>query len=133
MKIIIAGTRTLYPDSEVFDIALEDLGFNFERDEVIQGGASGVDRCAKEYCESMGVSYTEYKADWDDISKPDAIIRYRNGKPYNAKAGSDRNALMAQDGDILLLIWDGKSPGSKNMKAQMKALGKKVHEIIIEE
>jgi hypothetical protein len=37
---------------------------------------------------------------------------------------------MAEYGDALLLIWDGKSKGSKNMKARMKGMQKPVFEVI---
>lgn len=116
MVVVIAGSRDIIATSAQISSGLEALGFNPERDEVISGGAQGVDMCAAEYCMDRGITFTEYPADW---------------KKYGKSAGPRRNALMAEDGDCLLIIWDGKSPGSKNMKAQMIAFGKKVHEIII--
>jgi hypothetical protein len=38
---------------------------------------------------------------------------------------------MAEEGDELLIIWDGESKGSANMKSQMLLLKKPVHEIIL--
>lgn len=52
---------------------------------------------------------------------------------HGKKAGPLRNSSMATYGDLLLLIWDGKSAGSKSMKSSMTRLGKPVIEIIIKE
>jgi hypothetical protein len=48
------------------------------------------------------------------------------------KAGHLRNKQMADHGTHLLLIWDGLSKGSANMKAQMQKVDKPIYEIIIE-
>lgn len=116
MVVVIAGSRDIIATSEQISSGLEVLGFNQERDEVISGGAQGVDMCAAEYCMDRGITFTEYAADWEK---------------YGRSAGPRRNALMAEDADALLLIWDGVSRGSQNMRAQMIAMGKKVHEIIV--
>jgi len=58
----------------------------------------------------------EFPADWDT---------------HGRAAGPIRNKQMAEYGDALLLIWDGESRGSANMKSNMKKLGKPVYEIII--
>jgi len=132
MIVCIAGSRHLFVDDEQIKEALEAINFNSEADTIIQGGAPGIDECAKMYALDREISHIEYKADWNDISKPDAVIKINKfGKRYNAKAGHDRNAMMAEDADILILFWTGKSPGSKNMKIQMIALNKLIHEIII--
>ena len=54
-----------------------------------------------------------------------------NWKEYGRGAGVKRNREMAEYGDHLLLIWDGKSRGSTNMGKEMKLLNKPVTEIII--
>ena len=46
--------------------------------------------------------------------------------------GPMRNKQMAKYADALLLIWDGKSKGSANMKHEMESLNKPVYEVIIE-
>jgi hypothetical protein len=38
---------------------------------------------------------------------------------------------MVDYADVLLLIWDGESRGSKNMKETMIKLGKPVYEVIL--
>ncbi len=46
-------------------------------------------------------------------------------------AGPIRNQQMAEYADALVLIWDGNSRGSQNMKYCMKQFDKPVYEIII--
>lgn len=119
MKLVIAGGRNMDRFTVnffkgvfvMFDIPFTDADFC-----VIQGGCSGVDEAAKKLCEVLGIKCHEEKANW-----------YKHGRA----AGPIRNAIMAQKGDALLLIWNGKSNGSASMKREMEKLGKPVHEIII--
>lgn len=55
-----------------------------------------------------------------------------NWEEFGNRAGPIRNRKMAERGDKLLLIWDGKSRGSRDMKKQMEKLGKPVFEIILD-
>jgi hypothetical protein len=56
---------------------------------------------------------------------------------YNALAGHNRNRAMAEyatsddNFGVLILFWDGKSKGSKNMKNQAVIFGMKIFEILI--
>ena len=54
-------------------------------------------------------------------------------KTKGRAAGPIRNKEMAIYADILLLIWDGKSRGSKSMKDEMLKLQKPIYEVIINE
>ena len=56
-----------------------------------------------------------------------------NWEQFGNRAGPIRNRKMAERGDKLLLIWDGKSKGSLDMKNQMEKLRKPVIEIILKE
>jgi len=116
MKLIIAGSRTIVPNFtdglytafQMFDINEDD----YEDFEIVTGGCpTGVDAWAESWMRS-----TIFNADWD-----------RHGKA----AGPIRNREMAQYGDALLLIWDGESRGSKNMKEEMLKLKKPVYEVVI--
>jgi hypothetical protein len=42
---------------------------------VIQGGAKGADRLAREVCVELGISYRSYPADWKANGKPAGFIR----------------------------------------------------------
>lgn len=63
-----------------------------------------------------GLSYEPYEAEW---------------KKFGRSAGPIRNEQMANDGDGLLLVWDGKSRGSQDIKNRMLIKGKPILEIII--
>lgn len=116
MKLIIAGSRDISPSVSFIQGCIQL--FQLEGvTEVVSGGAKGVDtigeiwagRC-KEYI------VTQFLADWDTHGK---------------KAGVLRNKEMAIYADALLLIWDGVSRGSANMRKEMLALGKPVYEVVI--
>lgn len=42
----------------------------------------------------------------------------------SSAAGLKRNGRMADYGDALIAVWDGESPGTKNMIDQMRKRGK---------
>lgn len=114
MKLIIAGTRT-------FDNA-DDLVLGAIRQfhimgitEVVSGMASGVDVAGIAFAKSYGVSVQKFPADWS----------------LGKSAGPRRNRDMAMYADELLLIWDGQSKGSANMKNEMMRLKKPVYEVIL--
>ena len=114
MKLIIAGSRTI----EVNEHTIQDLisHFDIKPDIVLSGGASGIDSCGERYADLVGAEIELHKAEWDK---------------YGRAAGPRRNEQMAKEADALLLIWDGGSNGSRNMKQNMKHLGKPVYEVIL--
>jgi hypothetical protein len=117
MKLIIAGGRDLYlSNDELFEI-IEKLGFLYEIKEIVSGCAAGIDSCAIEFAEYHNVKLKRFPANW---------------AKYGGLAGPRRNLEMAEYADALLLIWDGKSLGSKNMRARMKGMKKPIFEIIKE-
>jgi hypothetical protein len=124
MKLLIAGSRTIEPNPQFLKgLILTYVGFP---DEIVSGGADGVDAAAKYLTEVLFVDsllehrlkgkYKEFPADWNTHGKA---------------AGPIRNKQMADYSDALLLIWDGESRGSKNMKETMLKLGKPVFEVVI--
>ncbi len=94
--------------------------------EIVSGGASGIDASAKaltlDYCATDYMAkkllgkYREFTANWIEHGKA---------------AGPIRNRQMAEYADVLLLIWDGKSKGSANMKKEMQKLKKPIYEVIL--
>lgn len=115
MKLIIAGSRTIDVDPDFLRGAIKF--FNLEPTEIVSGCAKGVDKCGELYAVYVGnVPIKKFPADWTK---------------YGRAAGPKRNEQMAKEADALLLIWDGGSNGSRNMKQNMKHLGKPVYEVIL--
>ncbi len=114
MNLIIAGSRGLEVSPEAVGFFIEKLGLKPTK---IFSGVSGyVDLAGAAWAHLNGIEIREFPADWNQ---------------HGRAAGPIRNAEMAEaDSDALLLLWDGKSAGSKNMKLQMTKRGKAVHEFI---
>ena len=114
MKLIIAGGRDIDADIETIDMCLEF--HNLEPTEIVCGCAKGVDSSGRAWANFMGIEWREFPANWP---------------MYGKRAGHLRNGHMADYADALLLIWDGVSKGSANMKMNMEKLNKPVYEIIL--
>ena len=97
MKTIIAGSRTITEYSIVLK-AIENSKFKIT--EVVSGTALGVDKLGEEYAKENNIPIKQFPADWN-----------RHGK----KAGYLRNKEMAEYADAVVLVWDGKSRGTKHM------------------
>lgn len=121
MKLIIAGSRTFTNLSKYFfrDI-LNNLNIDFNNPdvlhEIVSGCAKGADTGGEHFAKQYNIPLVIFPADWDK---------------YGNAAGPIRNKQMADYADALLLVWDGKSKGSANMKATMEKLKKPVYEVII--
>ncbi len=76
--------------------------------EVVCGGAPGVDTIGASIAATYKIPVTMMIAAWD---------------LYGNAAGPIRNRRMAEYAEGLILIWDGKSAGSRNMLAEAKARG----------
>jgi len=85
-------------DSSIVADAIRASGFPIT--EVVSGGAPGVDTSAEQWAERHGIPVTRFPADW---------------KRYGRRAGPIRNQAMAEYGEALVAVWDGKSRGTKNM------------------
>lgn len=116
MKLIVAGSRTLEPSADFIENCLFMLGLWEQFDEIVSGKAKGVDLAGEKFAAGYGFEVKQFPADWDTHGK---------------KAGVLRNKEMAIYADALLLIWDGVSRGSANMRKEMLALGKPVYEVVI--
>jgi DNA polymerase III epsilon subunit-like protein len=123
MKVVIAGSRSI-KDYELLVEAVHESGFEIST--VLSGHADGVDKLGEQYAEEHNLPLELYPADWKDLSHPDAfIVNSKWGQPYDAKAGHRRNETMAEIGEALILLWDGKSKGSKDMLERAIAHGLK--------
>ncbi len=116
MKLIIAGSRTLSLPTQFIDWAVDQFPFSSQIDEVVSGCAKGVDTSGEWAADYFDIPVKKFPANWNTHGKA---------------AGHIRNKQMAEYADALLLIWDGESKGSANMKSQMEKLNKPVYEVIL--
>lgn len=100
-KVIVAGSRSIDDDKLVRDTIRESPHSPFHG-ELLVGDAEGVDASAKEQLEGfIHVEVNVFEADWE-------------GAEHTASAGIIRNKKMVEEGDALIAIWDGESPGTKH-------------------
>ena len=86
-------------------------------DEIVSGGAKGVDTIAREYALANGIRLTEFLPDY---------ARYKRGAPLK------RNEQIIEYADVILAFWDGQSKGTKFVIDKAEKLGKDVRVIVIE-
>ena len=96
-KIVVAGGRT-YTNTGMVFICLEKIVQ--KGDVIISGHAKGVDMMGELYAQKNNLACEIYPAEWDK---------------YGRSAGPRRNEQMAQVADKVVVFWDFKSRGTKNM------------------
>ena len=109
MKVAIIGSR---------GINIENLGDYLPEgtDEIVSGGAKGVDTCAREYANTHGIKLTEF------------LPQY---KLYGRGAPLKRNLQIIEYADTVLAFWDGESKGTAFVIENCKKLSKELRVIII--
>ena len=90
MKVAVIGSRKL---------KVENLKLYLpqEIEEIISGGADGIDQCAAHYAHSHNIPLTKINPD------------YRH---YGKAAPLKRNTVIVQLADAVIVFWDKKSRGS---------------------
>ena len=101
MKIAVVGSRSI----TVGNIAEYVVG----ADEIVSGGAVGVDRCAAEYAKANGLILTEFLPEY---------LRYGRAAPIQ------RNQQIVDYADKVIAFWDGRSRGTRSVIAYAKKKGK---------
>lgn len=109
MKVIIAGTRDVNDYKLVVD-TITRSGYNIT--EVVSGCATGVDRLGEQWARANDIPVKEMPANWT---------------LYGKSAGPRRNKDMAEYADAAVIIWDGKSAGTRNMIENMIRRNKPYH------
>ncbi len=90
MKVAVVGSRTLT------NIKLEQY-ITEQTEEIISGGASGIDFCAAEFARSKGLKLTEFLPEYEHYGRAAPIVR---------------NKMIVDYADKIIVFWDGKSKGS---------------------
>ncbi len=107
MKIAIVGSR----DITAVDIAR----YLSDGDEIISGGAIGVDRCAAEYARKNGIRITVFLPQYELYGRAAPIVR---------------NKEIVNHSDKIIAFWNGSSRGTLSVIKYAQKIGKPC-EIII--
>ncbi len=111
IKVIVAGGRD-FKDYELLRTKLDQALRNRLNEEivVVSGKARGADSLGERYAKERGYKISSHPADWDT---------------YGKAAGYIRNKEMAEEADVLMAFWDGKSRGTMHMINLAKEKGLK--------
>lgn len=107
MRVLVCGGRN-YADYKAVASELDYYRNLFHHLVVIQGGASGADRLARQWCATSYIDYHNFPADW---------------KHHGRAAGPIRNAQMIAEGkpDVVIAFPGGR--GTADMVRQARAAG----------
>ena len=108
MKVAVVGSRNV-----VVENIEQYLPENVT--EIISGGAKGVDTYAETYAKNNNIKITVIKPEYK---------KYRKGAPLV------RNKQIVEMADFVVLIWDGKSNGTRFVLDYCKELNKE-HKVYI--
>lgn len=104
MKLAVIGSRNLNVDN-LENFIPDDVA------EIVSGGATGIDTCAREYARRNGKKLTEF---------------FPNYKKYGKSAPLRRNIQIIEYADEVIAFWDGKSKGTKYVIDNCIKIGKKI-------
>lgn len=90
MKLAVVGSRNLTY------IALDDY-ISENVDEIVSGGAVGVDSCASEYARAHGIKLTEFLPQYEKYGRAAPIVR---------------NKQIVEYADKIIIFWNGNSKGT---------------------
>ena len=110
MNVLVAGSRSI----KNFDISPY---IPTETELIIAGGADGIDKIAEEYADKHRISKLILRPDYE---------KYKKAAPLK------RNEKMVELADRVLIIWDGKSKGSRYTEKYARSLGKPTELILTE-
>ena len=102
MKLAVIGSRNLTK----VDLAPY---ISKEVNEIVSGGAVGVDTCAAEYANREGLKLTEFLPEY---------------KLYGRAAPIVRNKLIVDYADKVLVFWNGSSKGTLSVIKYAEKMGK---------
>ena len=127
MKTVIAGSRSIGNIEAVNEVMDALKKMKIVPTLVISGCAKGVDLLGEQWAQTNNIPIHREPADWKNLTVPNARIKTNSyGEKYNANAGHQRNNKMALMCDVVVAVWDGRSPGTQSMINYAKSLGKKV-------
>ena len=102
MKLAIVGSRSI-------DNIELDLYVSEQVDEIVTGGAVGVDTCAAEYARKRGIKLTLFLPQYELYGRAAPIVR---------------NQSIVEYADQVLIFWDGGSKGTLSVMKYAHKIGK---------
>ena len=110
MKVAVIGSRNL---------TITDLGKYLPEntDEIVSGGANGIDKCARDYATSKGINLTEFLPDYKRYGRYAAPLK--------------RNLKIIEYSDVIIAFWDSKSKGTKFVIENSEKSGKEITVYVI--
>ena len=115
MKVIVAGTRTFDSASFTGLVAWALNSVDWPVEEIVSGAASGIDAAGENWAKLNRVPVKMFVPHWEE----------------GRKAGPLRNEEMAKYADALILVWDGHSAGSADMRDRARRHGLPVLEVVV--
>lgn len=116
--LLVAGSRQfeVWPQAKLEDVLNQaSYALDAHFDEVMHGGARGVDMMAGKWAMSKDYPVQIVYAEWE-----------RHGK----RAGFLRNQTMVKACDAAICVWDGYSAGTK-MTIDLLAASRKDHVVVV--
>lgn len=93
LRLVVTGGR-YYSNEATVAWALNTLHQRDGIELLIHGDASGGDRLCGAWATTNHIACQPCAADWNDMSEPCVVKYRRDGSPYNALAGFNRNQQM---------------------------------------
>ncbi|MBQ7969055.1 MAG: hypothetical protein IJ292_04460 [Clostridia bacterium] len=101
MKIAIVGSR---------GVAVNDIGrYISDIEEIVSGGANGVDSCVAEYAKENGIKITVFLPQYERYGRAAPIIRNKEIVDYS---------------DKIIAFWNGSSKGTLSVIKYAEKTGK---------
>ena len=104
MKTAVIGSRKLMITN------LEDY-LPADTTEIVSGGATGIDACAKHFSLAHNIPYTEYLPDYSRYGRAAPIVR---------------NRQIVDRADRVIAFWDGTSRGTRSVIDYCRKIGKPI-------
>ena len=109
MKIAVVGSRS---------ITVDDIGrYVGDFEEIVSGGAVGVDSCAEEYARKNGIRFTVFLPEYERYGRAAPIVR---------------NKEIVDYADKVLVFWDGSSKGTLSVIKYAEKVGKSCEIILFD-
>lgn len=99
MRVIVAGSRHIM-DAALVASTIQLSGIAPEITTLLSGTAAGVDTLAESLALETKTTVKRFVPEWEKLGK---------------RAGPERQRQMLQEADACIIIWDGQSPGTKNL------------------